>query len=488
MRAYLTKALSAVSRAFGVSEAIERAQGQRVGMTSRVVQDQAIWHQYQRIGGGMTPMRLSQIIRTADSGDLAPFIDLLNESRQKDGHLHGVLSQAEESIGELPWQLTLPDTARRRDRKAKEWAEETLRACTGSSPDETRGFQDIIPHLAGAFYYGHGVTETAWGKDSLGYLSPRGFYLLSARRFGYRQGDSAFVWRDESTGYHGVQIQVEYPNRFVVFQPRVNGDVPVREGLGRVLMWCALFRNWSVSDWLRTAELSWKPWRIGYYEKGASEPDIENLKTVMSDLVTTGSAVLASSTNFKVEWAGGSGGSSSRPTHAELFNVVAMEMSKAVLGATETVQSSSSSGYAQASVHKGVSRTILRSRARQLAACITRDLIRPMIHLNFGKKVMVPKFEFVLPDLVEVDKFGPGIAKLVEAGLKIPQAWARARIGAPEPDEDDEIMVMGGTAEAPETDDTPDPEPSDDGGEPPPTEGDGEDAPTAEDIEEPAAA
>lgn len=439
MRTYLVKAAYAVMRAFGAGPIVERASARSYGV--RVMPDQAIWHQFQRIGGALTPQRVSSILRQADIGDLTAYVDLLNESRQKDGHLQGILSQVEESIAELDWTLAVPEGARAKDKRAAEWVEAALRACNGSSNDDTKGLSDLISHLAGAFYYGHAVAETNWAKTRDKKLTPMGFDLLSARRFGYRQGDAAFIWRDETTGYEGVRIQEAHPNKFIVAQIRANGDVPVREGLGRVLMWCALFRNWALSDWLRTAELAWKPWRIGYYEKGASDPDIEALKDVVDDLVTSGSAVLPETTKFQVEWPGGSGGSSSRPTHSELHNVVAQEMSKAALGATETVQSSSSSGFAQAKVHAGVAKTILRARARQIAAVIMRDLIRPMIALNFGNDVVVPTFAFTLPDPVDIQQFGQGIKALVEAGMKVEQSWVRSRIGAPEPKGDSDILV-----------------------------------------------
>lgn len=445
MRHYLVKAAYAVVRAMGAGPIVERASAKQ--MTARVMPDQAIWAQFQRIGGALTPQRVSWILRLADTGELTQYIDLLNESRQKDGHLQGILSQVEESIAELDWTLTVPEHSRKKDKTASAWVESALRACTGSSNDDTKGLGDLISHLSGAFYYGHAVAETNWTKTSDKKLAPKGFELLAARRFGYRQGDAAFIWRDETTGFIGVRLQEEHPNKFVIAQVRVNGDVPVREGLGRVLMWCALFRNWSLSDWLRTAELSWKPWRIGYYEKNASDPDIEALKAVVDDLVTSGSAVLPATTKFQAEWPGGTGGSGSRPTHSELHNVVAQEMSKAALGATETVQSSSSSGYAQAKVHAGVTKTILRARARQIAAVITRDLIRPMIEMNFGRDVVVPQFSFVLPDPVDIQQFGKGIKDLVDAGLQVPQSWVRARIGAPEPKDDDKVLVPIGASE-----------------------------------------
>lgn len=484
MRAYLAKAAFAVASAFGAAPIVERASLGAKG--ARVIPDQALWAQYQRIGGSLTPQRVSQILREADTGETRRYIDLLNDARQKDGHLQGILSQVEESIAELDWTLTLPEGQkdRKRNKKIVAFLTEALRGTTGSSPDDTKGFGDLVSHLAGSFYYGHAVAEILWKKDDSGYLVPKGFELLNARRFGYRQTDGAFIWRDETTTFQGVRIQEDYPNRFVVAQPRVNGDLPSREGLGRVLMWAALFRNWSLSDWLRTAELSWKPWRVGYYEKGASEPDKTALAQVMESLMSSGSAILADTTKFDVHWPGGSGGSGSRPTHAELFNVIAQEMSKAALGATETVQSSSSSGYAQAKVHAGVSKTILRARARQIAMIIMRDLIRPMVEMNFGRKALVPTFAFVLPDPVDIAQFGKGIKDLVEAGLKVPQAWVRSRIGAPDPvDEEDVLEPHAPEPADPEDPTDPEADPNtpapDGGGDTPdvPATDDGEDTP-----------
>ena len=203
----------------------------------------------------------------------------------------------------------------------------------------------------------------------------------------------------------------------------------------------------------------------------------------MESLMSSGSAILADTTKFDVHWPGGSGGSGSRPTHAELFNVIAQEMSKAALGATETVQSSSSSGYAQAKVHAGVSKTILRARARQIAMIIMRDLIRPMVEMNFGRKALVPTFSFVLPDPVDIAQFGKGIKDLVDAGLKLPQTWVRARIGAPEPlDEEDVLEPQApepAEPEPPEDPNAPTPDAPDGGGE------DTTDVPAVDDGEDP---
>lgn len=365
------------------------------------------------------------------------YIEMLNEMRQKDGHLQGILSQAEESISELPWTLHLPENAKARDKRVAAWVEQALRNAKGVSDDVT-SFDALIAHLTTSFYHSHDVGETMWTKGERNRLVPKGWMLHDARRFGYAE-DGRFVHRDD--GFPDLDLRAAYPGKFVIAQPRVNGDLPCREGLGRPLLWGSLFRNWNMTDWLRTAELAWKPWRLGYYSKDASEEDIETLKLTLQSLVTTGSAVLADTTKFQAEWPGGSGGSGSKPTHSELFNVLAQEMSKAVLGSTETVQSSTSSGYAQAKVHDKVSMRLVRSRAKQIASFITRDLIRWMVIINFGPDVAVPEFRFVIEESVDIASFGKGVRDLVEAGAKIPQAWVQARIGCPAPKPDEEILA-----------------------------------------------
>src|SRR5688572_25740445 len=149
MRTYLARAAYAVARAFGGRWTIERATRASRGSGGKILPDLAIWYQFQRIGGSLSPQQVSQIIREADTGEMRRLQDLANDARQKDCHLQSILSQAEEAIGELDWQLTFPSNAKQRDRRAAKWVEEVLRGCKGTSEESKDGFSDLIPHLAG---------------------------------------------------------------------------------------------------------------------------------------------------------------------------------------------------------------------------------------------------------------------------------------------------------------------------------------------------
>lgn len=420
------------------------------GLQGKVLEDLPIWLQFQRVGGQVSPTQLSEIIRQADTGYIFRLIDVANEAKQKDCHLSAVLSQSEESLAGLEWELVLPEGAMSRERKAMDWTEEHLRTKIAAP------FGAMVAHQAGGVYYSLAVSETMWAKDDDKRVVPVDFDNQSARRFGFRISDGKLVWRDQMMGPEGVDFRALFPNKFVVSQPRVTGDVPAREGMMRVLVWAALFRSWGFTDWLRTGETAWKPWRIGHYDpEKVTEEDIDNLITVLDRLVSTGSAAISKSVDFKVEWPGGQGGT--KATHSELVNVLAQEMSKAALGQTETVQASGTSGYAQAKVHQDVSGKILKGRARHLAAVITRDVIRPMIQLNFGSNFAIPTFRFLTDDSADLKAFSEGLKNLTGpqgAGLQVPAKWARGAAGIPEPEKDEELVGAPAEPEVPANDTT----------------------------------
>ena len=95
----------------------------------------------------------------------------------------------------------------------------------------------------------------------------------------------------------------------------------------------------------------------------------------------------------------------------------------------ETTQASGSSGYAQAKVHDAVRKDIREASAMQVASDITRDLITPLIALNFSD-VVVPRFEFITQDPIDLKAFAEALKNLKDAGMRIPETWALEQAGA----------------------------------------------------------
>ncbi len=398
-------------------------------MRGQVVPDLAMWNHASRIGGVLTPTRIANIIRAADTGDIRQLMDLSNECRQRDAHLHAVLATNEESLSGLKWSIvTTDEKPRAKDKRVAKWVEDALRAMPA--------LHRLIADLAGAIYYSFAVSEIIWKRDG-GDLVPSDFIHVAQRRFKYRLSDGLLVLHDPGTAE--VDLLGTYSSKFICSRPRVNGDIPQREGLARLLVWISTMRNWTIGDWLKCGEMTWKPWRIAKYQKGnAQREDREDLETILRRLTTDFVAVIPDSTDITVEWP--QGNTNAKSTHSELCNVLGQETSKAVLGQTETTQSSQSSGYAQAKVHDSVRRDLLESRARGIAADITRDLITPMVRLNFGDTVAVPRFEFITQDPVDLASFGAAMKALREAGADIPQRFVWDNAGIPEPKEGEPML------------------------------------------------
>jgi phage gp29-like protein len=398
----------------------------------RVIPDLPLYLQMQRIGGGLTPLQVSEIIREADLGRMARLVDLANEARQKDCHLQSVLGTRENALCGLPWQATVPDGARRKDKKAAEWLSESLQ--------NAQNFRRAIAHTTGGVYYGYANTESLFEMDA-GRITPVNFEPISPRRFCFDQKSGRLHWWDASGSgapYPGIDLQKEYPGHFLQFQPRINGDVPCREGLVRVLMWAALFRNWDLRDWLSLGELAWKPWRTGKYKKEASREDKDNLLAILQGMSASGVAIYPDSTELEVNWPKNTASGS---THAELFATIGAEMSKAVLGQTLTTEQGDRGSQSLGKVHDNVRRDILEADATAVAEVIRRDLIVPLMRWNFGPDVLIPDFKFITEDAVDLVAFSTGVKTLRDAGLPIQTSWVRDQAGIPEPLEGEELLA-----------------------------------------------
>lgn len=397
-----------------------------VVLGDEVVEDRPLWRQFQRIGGNLTPQDVSTIILEADCGNIERLVNLANEARQKDGHLHSVLQTRELALKGLDWDLVPPRDPSGPEKKATEDLKAIL--------EEADNFPDLVHHLTGSgVYHGHATAETMYRFErvrSRQLIVPYKWNRIHSNRFAFGQTTGELLFTED--GRTGENLLENYPGKFVQYQPLVNGDAPAREGLSRLLVWLALFRNWDLRDWLQYGEIGWKPWRLGTFEKGAHKKDIEILKRALRTLTTTGAAVLSDATKLSVEWPKGVG-STITSSHKELFDTIGAEMSKAVIGQTLSTEQGNRGSQSLGKVQEKVRGDILVADAIGEAAVISRHVIRPFYQLNHPPSVRPARFIFRTEDSVDLETFSKAIEKLVKAGLEIPSEWVRNQGGIPEP-------------------------------------------------------
>lgn len=420
-----------------------------------VAREKPLHEQFQRIGGGLTPVEVSHILQQADSGQPARLLDLFNESRQKDGHLQGICYTREIAVSKLDLELVIPEKPSRKEKKAEKVCRQIL--------EEFEGWPQLIEHLTGSFTPGHATSQLFWTERE-GMLIPVRAGHLPARDFIFERTTGQLRYATRPGDTTGVDLLEQFPGRIIQVRRRITGDVPVREGLVRVLVWGALFRNWTFRDWIALGEVGWKPWRIGKFTKNASKQDKNSLVDLLERIGSQGIGVIPESVELQVEWpkgmAPGTGGSG---THHQLFQTCGFEMSKAVLGQTTTIEPGANGDRASTETRDRVRSDIREADAVAVAAALRAHLFAPAVAANVGADVRVPVPWFATEESVDQLSFAQAVEKLKTAGVRIPAKWVRDEVGMPEPKEGEEIL--GGSEDDDEDQDDGDQKPDSEGSE-----------------------
>ncbi len=402
----------------------------------------ALSEQFSRIGGNLSPARVSSIIQEADMGRPFRLVDLFHELRQKDGHLQSEMQTREICIGSIPFDIAPPgENPLKRDFKFARQCRLALERCKSRST--------AVTHWVGeGNVFGHADVESVWKIETEGELAgmmvPDKFVPISCRRFGFRQSDGELLFDPTNQGNvdtDGIDLLREFPiGKYIRYQPRVNGDVLVREGLVRCLIWLALFRNFDIRDWLQLAEMAWKPKRLGKYKKDSvSKQDRAQLLSILERLTSTGVAIYPDSVEIELAWPQQS---RQQSNHRELAEFLAKEISKAVLGTSDITEQSTTNGARAAVEKRGELREELRDwDAVGIATLFTDNVVKQFYRYNYPANIEPGTYVPLIEEPTDIDKFSAAMERLTKRGLKVGAGWVRKKIGAPEPKKGEEVLA-----------------------------------------------
>jgi len=399
--------------------------------TTPIVQGKPIWEQFQRIGGGLSPTGVSNILRQADGGQPARLVDLMNESRQRDGHIHSICSTRDRAVSLVDLSFIAPEDATEKETEAAELCRRVV--------NEFSNWPTLIEHLTSSYLPGHATAEMQWRKATDGLLLPFKATTLWPRDFIFTYDSGELRFARYPGDMTGVDLLAENPGRIVQIQRRIVGDVPVREGLQRILVWAALFRNWNLRDWISLGEIGWKPWRHAKYPQGTPQEEIEKLVTVLQRMGELGVGVVPVGTELAIEWPKGSGPGNTS-SHRELFETVGRECSKAVLGQTTSIESGPHGTKSDTQVRDQIRFDIRESDARAVASVLREQLFEHVVALNLGPDVRCPVPWFMTEEDEDQLTFSQALKNLHDIGLRIPAKWAREEFGMPALVEGEEVI------------------------------------------------
>lgn len=415
-------------------------------------------------GAKLTPARVAVVLREAEQGRMRAQCELLSEMRESASQVQSELGKREGSVAGVGWSIVAASTkgmGKRAEKRALE-IRDFVETVFQGIPD----FQDALEHLAGGAYYGRSAVATTFGRNARG-ITIESLDSIYPQRLSYAANNWRIHLYDESGNdvnpllgvYPGVDIRREWPGRFVIHEPRTLGAmVKTRQGLGRVLVWVAMFLKWTDRDWMVFAELFAKPWRIGFYSKNSDVKDITTLKQGLLALSGYASAVFAEGTKPEFFWPQGVGNSK---IHLDLHRAWITEISKVINGATLQSDASSSGGSrAQAEVHERTEYKLITKDGNALESTIRKDLIFWLVLKQFGPNdahELLPLFKLHTEAPENLDNTFGRVTAFVDRGGQVDEDEVRQKfLGLSKPKPNAKMLKpLGGQSTDVANDNTP---------------------------------
>lgn len=378
---------------------------------------------------GLTPVKLAEIFKEADAGDVLRQMELFEEMEEKDPHLFSQLQTRKNAVTGLDFEI-IPFSDDPRDKEIADFIEEQINGI--------ESLEDVETDLLDAIGKGFAVSEIMWGYDE-GHVVVRGIKSRHQKRFFWDSLDDSFKVRTKDAP-EGILLPA---NKFIVHRYKARSGHTSRAGILRVVAWMYLFKNYDLKDWVSFAEVYGLPLRLGKYAPGASEADKVALMQALIQIGADAAGIIPDGTSIDFI-------TTEKTSSSDLYERLARycdeQISKAILGQTLTSDSGGGS-YAQSKTHNDVRHDLTVADCKSLASTLRRDLIRPLCIFNFGEDKRVPHIRFDCEESEDLTQTATIIGTLVnEVGLRVPTSFIYKKFSIPEPEADEEVAAPRSTS------------------------------------------
>jgi phage gp29-like protein len=372
---------------------------------------------------GLTPVKLAQIFREADQGEVLRQMEMFEEMEEKDTHLFSQLQTRKNAVTGLDFEI-LPFSDEEHDKRICDFVKREI--------ESIESIDEIFMDLLDAIGKGFAINEIMWAVED-NKVVIKEIKNRHQKKFFWDYKDIFKVMTEE------YPMGIELPkNKFIMHRYKARSGHTSRAGLLRVVAWMYLFKNYDVKDWVSFCETFGMPLRLGKYNTATSPEDKAALMEALVRLGTDAAGIISDDTEIEFK-------ESAKTTSVNVYEALAefcnREMSKAILGQTLTSDSGGGS-YAQSKTHNEVRHDLTVADCKALAQTIRRDLIKPLVLFNFSESKRIPKVKFACEVPEDAEKNANTYSILIkDIGLKISHKHLYEKFGIPKPEEGEEVVV-----------------------------------------------
>lgn len=369
---------------------------------------------------GLTPQRLAMILRDADGGEIASQMELFEEMEEKDPHLFSQLQTRKNAVTGLDYEI-IPFSEESRDKEIAEFVRTQI--------EQIEDFEECLTDLMDAIGKGIAFSEILWDFTAQGFVVTK-LKSIHQKHFFWDEKDNLKLRTEVNPTGESLQ-----ENKLIVHKYKAKSGHPSRAGVLRVCAWMYLFKNYDVKDWVGFCEVYGLPLRLGTYQRDASEEEKSRLMQALISLGTDAAGIIPDGSEIKIIEA-------SKQSSTDLYERLARfcdeQMSKAILG--QTLTSDSGGSYAQSKTHNEVRHDLTMADCKALAATLRRDLLTPLVKMNFGEQAKVPYIRFDCEECEDLEKIVDVYEKLInKIGLEISKEHIYKKFNIPRPEKDEEV-------------------------------------------------
>jgi phage gp29-like protein len=387
------------------------------------------------VSGGLTPKKLSSLLKAADAGDVSHQAELFDQMEEKDAHLLGEAEKRRNAILDVEFQVE-PASDDKRDADVAEFVQEYF--------DNTTDWDDTLVTLQDSVGKGFSALEINW-DISEGQAIPKDLEFIEQKRFRFADSNGHLL-KYPLLLSDNDPMGAEIPPWKILFH-RYGGKAghATRSGIYRVCTWMFLFRNYALKDWLIFLEVFGMPLRLGKFDSGANKEDKDALVTAIRSLGSDAAGIISKNTEIEFIEAVKSGGTKENP-YRGMLEFCAKEISKALLGQTLTADVGDVGSYAAANTHNEVRLDLAKADTKAVAATTRYQLIRPMVGFNFGWETPVPGYKAIWNEREDLKNLSEVYKTVISFGQPVAAEHVSDRFGIPLPEKDQTVLqpVSGG--------------------------------------------